>query len=119
MVGQAQPAQPAKVDAAATGRGDRGRNIGGIKNPVVDAIVEDLIVAKTRESLIAHTRALDRVLLWNWYGVPMISTPTEWIAYWNKFDKPAKVPMQGPDPAAWWYDQAKAAKVDAARGAKK
>ncbi len=96
-----------------------GRNIGGIKDPVVDAIVEELIVAKTRESLIAHTRALDRVLLWNWYGIPMLSTPSDWLAYWNKFGKPAKVPMQGPDPALMWYDAAKAAKVDAARGAKK
>ena len=96
-----------------------GRNISGIKDPVVDAIVEDLIVAKTRESLVAYTHALDRVLLWNWYGVPMFSVPTDWVAYWNKFDKPAKVPMQGPDPALWWYDSAKAAKVDAARGAKK
>ena len=49
----------------------------------------------------------------------MLSTPSDWIAYWNKFDKPAKVPMQGPDPAVWWYDSVKAAKVDAARGAKK
>lgn len=96
-----------------------GRNVGGIKDPVVDAIVEELIVAKTRESLVAHTRALDRVLLWNWYGIPMLSTPSDWIAYWNKFDKPAKVPMQGPDPALWWYDSVKAAKVDAARGTKK
>ena len=104
---------------SASGDKKGGRNIGGIKDPVVDAIVEDLIVAKTRESLIAHTHALDRVLLWNWYGIPEISTPTEWIAYWNKFDKPAKTPMQGPDPALLSYDAAKAAKVDAARGAKK
>jgi microcin C transport system substrate-binding protein len=96
-----------------------GRNVGGIKDPVVDAIVEDLIVAKTRDSLIAHTHALDRVLLWNWYGIPEISVPTDWIAYWNKFGKPAKVPMQGPDPALFWFDGVKAAKVDAARGAKK
>ncbi|MBX7198283.1 MAG: extracellular solute-binding protein [Rhodospirillaceae bacterium] len=103
--------------AAADKKG--GRNLAGIKNPVVDAIIEDLIVAKTRESLIAHTRALDRVLLWNWYFVPEFSTPADWIAYWNKFGKPGKVPMQGPDLALWWYDAAKAAKVDAARGAKK
>ncbi len=103
--------------AAADKKG--GRNVGGIKDPVVDAIVEELIVAKTRESLVAHTRALDRVLLWNWYGIPMLSTPADWIAYWNKFGKPAKVPMQGPDLALMWYDTAKAAKVDAARGAKK
>lgn len=95
-----------------------GRNWGGIKNPVIDEIVESLIVANTRESLVAHTRALDRVLLWNWYAVPELAAGQIRHAYWNKFGHPSVVPLQGPDITTWWLDPAKAAKVDAARGAK-
>lgn len=96
-----------------------GRNWPGIKNPVIDEIVESLIVAKTRESLVAHTRALDRVLLWNWYAVPELAAGQIRHAYWNKFGHPPMVPLQGPDITTWWIDPAKAAKVDAARGAGK
>lgn len=96
-----------------------GRNYGGIKNPVVDEIIEGLIKAQTRESLVAHTRALDRVLLWNWYVVPELSVGVTRHAYWNKFGHPARVPLHGPDLTTWWLDPAKAAKVDAARSARK
>lgn len=92
-----------------------GRNWAGIKNPVVDAIIEGLITAQTRESLVAHTRALDRVLLWNWYVVPELSAGQIRQAYWNKFGHPAMVPLHGPNIVTWWIDPAKAAKVDAAR----
>ena len=95
------------------------RNWGGIKNPVIDEIVESLIVAKTRESLVAHTRALDRVLLWNWYVVPELTAGQIRHAYWNKFGHPPMVPLHGPDTMTWWIDPAKAAKVEAARGAGK
>jgi len=99
----------------ASGQNPGGRNYGGIANPVVDEIIEGLIKAPTRESLIAHTRALDRVLLWNWYVVPELSVGVIRHAYWNKFGHPPGVPMHGPDLTTWWLDPAKAAKVDAAR----
>lgn len=95
-----------------------GRNYGGINNPVIDEIIEGLIQAKTRASLVAHTRALDRVLLWNYYVVPELSVGVIRHAYWNKFGHPDVVPLQGPDLATWWLDEAKAAKVDAARSAR-
>ncbi|MBL8643215.1 MAG: ABC transporter substrate-binding protein [Rhodospirillaceae bacterium] len=94
-----------------------GRNLGGIKNPAVDAIIEDLVQAKTRESLVAHTRALDRVLLWNWYAVPMLSHGAIWWAYWNKFGHPARNALQGPHLATWWLDAEKAARVESDRKA--
>ena len=89
------------------------RNWSGIKDPAIDAIVEGLISATTRESLIAHTRALDRVLLWNHYFVPELSVPATRHAYWNKFGHPEKTPLQGPDLATWWHDADKAAIIDA------
>ncbi len=89
------------------------RNWSGIKNPAIDSIVEGLVAATTRESLVAHTRALDRVLLWNHYFVPELSVPATRHAYWNKFGHPEKIPLQGPDLSTWWYDADKAAVINA------
>lgn len=81
------------------------RNIIGIKNPAVDHLIEKIIYAPTREDVIAATRALDRVLLWNRYVVLQWHRPTEWIAYWNTFGRPAKLPSQSPGwLQTWWYD---------------
>ncbi len=81
------------------------RNIIGIKNPAVDHLIEKIIYAPTREDVIAATRALDRVLLWNRYVVLQWHRPSEWIAYWNTFGRPAKLPSQSPGwLQTWWYD---------------
>ena len=50
--------------------------------------------AKDRDELVAATRALDRVLLWNFYVVPQWYLPVDRIAYWDKFGRPAKLPSQ-------------------------
>ncbi|MCB2107426.1 MAG: ABC transporter substrate-binding protein, partial [Rhodobacteraceae bacterium] len=89
----------------------RSRNWSGIKNPVIDEIIEDLIRAPTRDDLVAHTRALDRVLLWNHYAVPELSVPVTRYAYWNRFGYPAVTPLRGVDLSTWWFDQARASAV--------
>jgi microcin C transport system substrate-binding protein len=91
------------------------QNLAGIKDPAVDAVVAGLLAAKTRESLVAHTRALDRILLWNHYHVPQLSILGTRMAFWNKFGRPALTPLQGPDTTSWWYDDAKAKALDAKR----
>ena len=83
----------------------------GIKDLGIDAIIEDLIKAPTRESLIAHTHALDRVLLWNHFVVPAYVEPNIWWAYWNKLGRPQYTPASGPQPAVWWYDEEKDAEL--------
>jgi microcin C transport system substrate-binding protein len=81
------------------------RNIIGIKDPAVDHLIEKIIYAPTREDVIAAARALDRVLLWNRYVVLQWHRPSEWIAYWNTFGRPAKLPSQSPGwLQTWWYD---------------
>jgi len=65
-----------------------GRNYMGIKNPVVDALVEKLITADTRDELVAYTRALDRVLLAGHYVIPHWHIDYWRIAYWKKLGKP-------------------------------
>lgn len=82
----------------------------GIKNPAIDAIIDELTRAPTRESLLTHAHALDRVLLWNHYVIPAYVEPEIWWAYWNKLGRPDITPNDGPNPATWWYDEAKAAK---------
>ena len=86
------------------------RNKSGIKNPVVDALVDKVIFATDREDLIAATHALDRVLLWEFYVVPQWHLAKVWIAHWNKFGMPDKQPGYiGVDIDSWWIDPEKEA----------
>ena len=93
------------------------RNIIGIKDPIVDALVEKVITADTRAELVAACRALDRVLLWNHFVIPQWHINTHRIAYWNKFSRPAVTPIYGIDAGfwTWWFDEAKAAKLTSGR----
>lgn len=83
------------------------RNYAGIKNPVVDALVEKLINAPDRESLIRRTRALDRVLLWNHYVIPHYYADSWRVAYWNTLAKPEVDPPYGmPQFESLWWSRA-------------
>ncbi|MBF0308182.1 MAG: ABC transporter substrate-binding protein [Magnetococcales bacterium] len=69
------------------------RNLIGIQHPAVDALVERIIYAESREELVQACRALDRVLLSGHYLVPNWHIPYHRIAYWNRFDRPATPPL--------------------------
>jgi microcin C transport system substrate-binding protein len=88
-------------------------NLIGIKNPAVDALINQVIFAKSRADLVAATKALDRVLLWNHYVVPQWTYPYVRTARWDRFGRPDPMPKYGTDafPALWWWDAAKAAKT--------
>jgi microcin C transport system substrate-binding protein len=90
-------------------------NVIGIRNPAVDALVEKIVMAPNREDLVAATRALDRVLLWNYYVIPQWTFPFERIAYWDKFGRPAKLPSRGTNFLQTWWSDADAAKRLGAR----
>jgi microcin C transport system substrate-binding protein len=88
------------------------RNKIGIKNPAVDKLIDLIIFAKDRADLTAACRALDRVLLWNYYVVPQWYAPYERFSYWDRFSAPKKLPSRSIGfPTIWWYDEAKAAKL--------
>jgi microcin C transport system substrate-binding protein len=89
------------------------RNTIGIKNPAVDALIDKVIFAKDRAELVAATRALDRVLLWNFYVVPQFSYPFSRYARWDRFSHADPLPKYGRSglPTLWWYDAEKAAKI--------
>ena len=86
-----------------------GYNYPGVKDPVIDELVELVIAAPDRESLVLRTRALDRVLLWGHYGIPQWTSPYTRLLVWNKFGRPPEIPLQGVTLDAWWYDANKAA----------
>jgi microcin C transport system substrate-binding protein len=87
------------------------RNVAGLKDPVVDDLIEVLIAARDREALVTATRALDRVLLWKFLVIPNWHIPTDRVAYWNMFGMPKVTPARGIQFQAWWLDAATAASV--------
>lgn len=90
------------------------RNYSGIKNPAIDQLIDDIVYAPDRESLVAATRALDRVLLWEYYVVPQWYKSEDWLAYWDKLQMPEKGPAyNGIDPFSWWTKSAEAEKAAA------
>ncbi len=82
-------------------------NLSGLKDPVVDALVEKVIQAETREEMEVRVRALDRVLrskhIWvpNWYSGKYL------VAYWDVFGRPEIQPTYARGETTWWLDQAK------------
>lgn len=89
------------------------RNIPGIRNPAVDALIDRIIFAKDRADLVASCKALDRVLLWNCYVVPQFAAGFERAARWDRFSRPDPLPKYGVSgfPALWWFDAEKSAKT--------
>ena len=85
------------------------RNIVGIKNPAIDRLIELVIAAPDRESLVTRTRALDRALLWGHYVVPQWHSRVFRVVYWNIFDRPQQTPKYGLAVDTWWIDRAKLA----------
>jgi microcin C transport system substrate-binding protein len=90
-------------------------NVIGIKNPAVDEMIEHVVFAKNQADLVAATKALDRVLLWNHYVVPQWAYGKLRTARWDRFSHPNPLPKYGMSgfPNLWWWDADKAAKAGA------
>jgi len=84
-----------------------GRNYIGIKDPAIDALIEKVIAAPDRKSLVTSVRALDRVLQWGHWLIPHWHAKFDRVAYWNKFGRPKVTPIQGNQFLAWWVDPKK------------
>ncbi|WP_369601921.1 ABC transporter substrate-binding protein [Hahella sp. SMD15-11] len=78
------------------------RNYTGVRSPVVDALVEKIITSQNRQSLVAATRALDRVLQWQFLVIPQWHIPYLRLAYWKTLSHPDKAPLSGLDFDTWW-----------------
>lgn len=88
------------------------RNVMGIKNPVVDELIELIVAAKSREELVNTAMALDRVLLHNHYLMPQYFGPTYRVAYWNKLERPDVMPESQLGFDTWWINPDKAAALN-------
>ncbi|MBV8890287.1 MAG: ABC transporter substrate-binding protein [Alphaproteobacteria bacterium] len=88
--------------AAADQQGSR--NQLGIKSPVIDQLIEGLIAAPDRASLVVYCHALDRVLQYGYYVVPNFHTSDFWVAYWDKYKRPQISPKYGLGLETWWVD---------------
>jgi microcin C transport system substrate-binding protein len=78
------------------------RNFIGLRDPAIDKLVEGLIRADSRQSLVEHARALDRVLLWGHYVVPNYYVDTYRVAYWKQFQRPQNTPLYDFGLMTWW-----------------
>ncbi len=90
------------------------RNLVGIKNSAVDAMINEIVFAKSRADLEAATRALDRILLWNYCVVPQWTYGKLRTARWDRFGHPDAMPKYGVAafPDIWWWDAKKAARAE-------
>ncbi len=88
------------------------QNVAGIANPVVDELVEMVIAAPDRAELVARTRALDRVLLWNDYMIPHWHSRTFRVAYWDKFGRPPRNPKYALAIDTWWVERGREGAVE-------
>lgn len=96
---------------------DGSQNLSGIADPAIDALIEKVIAAKSRAELVTATRAIDRVLRASHYWVPHWYKASHNVAYWDKFAKPATQAKYDPGILdTWWYDAAKAAALNGAKG---
>jgi microcin C transport system substrate-binding protein len=88
------------------------RNLCGIVDPVVDALVEKIAQAQSRAELNTAAKALDRVLRAAHYWIPMWYRDEAWVAYWDAFSRPDRQPKLGTGaPDTWWWDEEKAKKI--------
>jgi len=91
-------------------------NLAGVSSPVIDALIEKVLAAGSREAMRTAARALDRVLRAGHYWVPQWYKTTHHIAFWDKFSWPETKPRYDRGVIeTWWYDEEKAARLEAAR----
>jgi len=91
-------------------------NAPGVKSPVIDNLINQIIAAQgDKTKLVPLGRALDRVLTWNYYMLPMWFMGEDRLAYWDKFSQPSIHPIYSLGLDNWWYDVNKAAKLPAER----
>ena len=90
------------------GKNEGSKNYAGVDSPIVDFLIEKLIGAKSREELTAVVHALDRVLLWGHYVIPMHHSGIDRIGYWNFLEFPQIIPLYGIVIESWWANLEKA-----------
>ncbi len=79
------------------------RNYMGAKDPAIDAMIADMLAARDRGVFVSAVRALDRVLMSGFYAIPVFNIREQWIARWNRIERPQATALTGYLPETWWY----------------
>jgi peptide/nickel transport system substrate-binding protein len=78
------------------------RNYMGAKDPAIDALIAAMLEAREHPAFVSAVRALDRVLMSGFYAVPLFNVREQWIARWNRIERPAATALTGYLPETWW-----------------
>jgi peptide/nickel transport system substrate-binding protein len=78
------------------------RNYMGAKEPAIDALIAALLEARERPAFVSAVRALDRALMSGFYAIPVINVQEQWIARWNRVERPVATALTGYLPETWW-----------------
>jgi len=79
------------------------RNYMGARDPAIDAMIAAMLVARDRPDFVSAVRALDRVLMSGFYAIPLYHVGEQWIARWNRIERPAATALTGYLPETWWH----------------
>jgi peptide/nickel transport system substrate-binding protein len=79
------------------------RNYMGAKDPAIDALIATLLEARERPAFISAVRALDRALMSGFYAIPLFNVQQQWLARWNRIERPKTTALTGYLPETWWY----------------
>jgi microcin C transport system substrate-binding protein len=89
------------------------QNLAGIADPVIDALIDKIIGADSRSTLVTACKVLDRVIRAGRYWIPHWYKASHWLAFWDVFGRPAEKPRYARGiPETWWYDRDKGAKLE-------
>jgi peptide/nickel transport system substrate-binding protein len=86
------------------------RNYMGARDPAIDAMISALLSARDHDTFVSSVRALDRVLMSGFYAIPVLNIPDQWIARWNRIERPVETPLVGYVSESWWQKPSSPAK---------
>jgi len=78
------------------------RNYMGVKDPAIDALIAAMLEAREHSAFVSAARALDRTLMSGFYAIPLFNVQEQWIARWNRIERPAATALTGYLPETWW-----------------
>ncbi len=78
------------------------RNYMGVKDHAIDALIATMLEAREHGPFVSAVRALDRTLMSGFYAIPVFNAPDQWIARWNRIERPGVTSLSGYLPETWW-----------------
>jgi len=78
------------------------RNYMGARDPAIDAMIAAILEAREHPAFVSAARALDRALMSGFYAIPLFSVQEQWIARWNRIERPKATALTGYLPETWW-----------------